>query len=174
MKKTIFAIMMVFVMMFVMTACGSSGPQTYAGFFSATIPEGFTADEEQSEFTRPCSVSPDDEEMIQVYIRHGDAEEEINSSVDYWADSSSPHKRLDDVTYGNITWYVESYTWDTWDVDDVECCTFYTNADNGDFIEVNIFLLGHDNEEVVTMMESFAFEEDAYNKNCDFIYSLSE
>lgn len=172
--KKILILMVSLIMILAMSGCGSSGPQTYAGFYSAAIPEGFTANDEQTEFTRPCSVSPENEEMIQVYIRHGDAEEEINSSVAYWADTSSPHKRVEDVTYGDITWFVETYTWDTWDVDDVDSCTFYTNADNGDFIEVNIFLLGHDNEEVVAMMESFTFEEDAYNKNCEFVYSLSD
>ena len=52
MKKTIFAVIAALVMVFAMTACGSSGPQSYAGFYSAIIPDGFTANEEQTEFRK--------------------------------------------------------------------------------------------------------------------------
>ena len=51
-------------------------------------------------------------------------------------------------------------------------CTFYTDAGDGDFIEVNIFLMAHDSEEVVSMMESFTIEEGAYDKSLDFITEL--
>lgn len=168
MKKSIFTIVSAIILMFAMTACGGSGTQTYAGFYSAIIPDGFTANEEQTEFRKDSDVHVGEEEIIQVYVRYGDAEEEIDSSVDYWSDTSAPHQRLDDVTYGDITWFVETYTWGN---DDAESCTFYASAGE-DFIEVNFFLLAHDSEEVVTMMESFTFEEDAYDKYYEFISEL--
>lgn len=170
MKKTVFAVMII--MIFALCSCGSSGPQSYAGFYSANIPEGFVTDEYETEFTRESDVYEGEKEKIQVYVRYGDAEEEINSSVDYWADTSDPHKRVDDVTYGDITWFVETYTWDTWDVDDVDSCTFYTATEDGNFIEVNFFLMAYDSEEVVSMMESFTFEEGAYDKAIEFISGL--
>lgn len=169
MKKAIFAVLLALVMVFAMTACGDSGPQTYAGFYSAVIPDGFVTDEFETEFTRDSEAHEGEEEIIQVYVRYGDAEEEINDSIAYWADSSSPHQRLDDVTYGDITWFVEEYTWGN---DDAASCVFYTNTEDGNFIEVNFFLLGHDNEEVVAMMESFTFEEGAYDKSYDFVNAI--
>ncbi|MDO5415223.1 MAG: hypothetical protein Q4F78_07135 [Bacillota bacterium] len=169
MKKSIFAIVSAIILMFAMTACGGSGTQTYAGFYSAIIPDGFTANEEQTEFRKDSDVHVGEEEIIQVYVRYGDAEEEIDSSVDYWSDTSAPHQRLDDVTYGDITWFVETYTWGN---DDAESCTFYTDAGDGYYIEVNFFLMAYDSEEVVKMMESFTFEENPSDKYYEFLDTI--
>lgn len=168
MKKAIFSAALVIVMALAMTACGSSGAQSYAGFYSAVIPEGFTANEEQTEFTRDSAVHEGEEEIIKVYVSYGDAEEEINSSVDFWAtgDDLNRHKRIDDVTYGDITWFVETYTWGN---DDSDSCIFYADAGDGYYIEVNFFLMAHDSEEVVKMMESFTFEENPSDKYYEFL-----
>jgi len=173
MKKSIFAVVTAIIMLFAMTACGSSGAQTYAGFYSADIPEGFTANEEQNEFTRDSVVHEGEEEIIKVYVSYGDAEEEIDSSVDFWAtgDELSRHQRVDDVTYGDITWFVETYKWGN---DDADSCMFYTDTGDGHYIEVNFFLMAHDSEEVVKMMESFTFEENPSDKYDEFINTIYE
>jgi len=170
MKKRLFSLVLMAVVILVMSSCGgASGAQTYAGYYSAVIPEGFTANEEENEFTRESSVHATEEEIIKVYLTYGDAEEAINSSVEYWADGEDAHKRLEDVTYGDITWFVETFTWGN---DDADSCTFYTNTEDGHYIEVNCFLLAHDSEEVVAMMESFTFEEGASDKYDEFMNAL--
>jgi len=168
MRKTIFAVVSAIILLLAMTACGGSGTQTYAGFYSAAIPEGFTVNEEQDEFTRDSAVHEGEEEIIKVYVSYGDAEKEIDSSVDFWAtgDGLNRHKRVEDVTYGNITWYVETYTWGN---DDSDSCIFYTDAGDGYYIEVNFFLMAYDSEEVVKMMESFTFEENPSDKYYEFL-----
>lgn len=184
--KKVLIVLMTLMMVIVMAACGgSSGEQSsddqssgdqasavksYAGFYSAEIPDGFETDEYEVEFTRDSAVYEGEEEIIKVYVSYGDAEEQINSSVEYWADGDSPHQRVDDVTYGDITWLVETWTWN----DDAASCTFYTNTEDGNYIEINFFMMAYDNEEVVKMMESFTFEEGAYDKNYDFVQTLSE
>lgn len=171
MKKSIFVVAVAIIMVFAMTACGGSGVQSYAGFYSAAIPEGFTANEEQNEFTRDSAVHEGEEEIIKVYLSYGDAEEEIDSSIDFWdtGDGLNRHQRVDDVTYGDITWYVETYTWGN---DDSDSCIFYTDAGDGYYIEVNFFLMAYDSEEVVEMMKSFTFEENASDKHYEFLDSI--
>jgi len=169
MKKRLFSLVLLAVVILVMSSCGgASGAQTYAGFYSAIIPEGFTANEEETEFTRESSVYAGDEEIIKVYVSYGDAEEAITSSVEYWAGGEDAHQRMEDVTYGDITWLVETFTWN----DGAPSCTFYTNTEDGHYIEVNCFLLAHDSEEVVAMMESFTFEEGASDKYDEFMNAL--
>ena len=168
MKKIILLVTML-ILAGMITACGSS-PKVYAGFYSANIPEGFNVNEEENEFRKDSEAHPGYEEIIKVYVSYGDAEQEITRSIDYWKDNSSPHQRIEDVTYGDITWKVETFTWN----DGVPSCTFYTNTEDGNYIEVTCFLLAHDSEEVVSMMESFTFEEGAYDKNREFVDSLYE
>ena len=112
-----------------------------------------------------------EEEIIKVYVSYGDAEEEIDSSVDFWAtgDGLNRHQRVDDVTYGDITWFVETYTWGN---DDSDSCIFYTDAGDGYYIEVNFFLMAYDSEEVVKMMESFTFEENPSDKYYEFLDTI--
>ena len=162
MRKTIFAVMVALVMLLAMTACGGSSAKVYAGFYSCEFPEGFTAtDEYECSFERESEAYPGYEESIDVSIHMGSAEDEIVRSLEYWGED---HSRADDVTYGGITWKVETFTWN----DDAPSCTLYTDTEDGNYIEINFFMLAYDSEEVVSMMETFTFEEGAYDKNYDF------
>lgn len=169
--KKLWVLLLAMVMAFAMTACGGGGGEeapaeeeakVYAGFYSADIPESFTANEYESEFVRDSEAYPGNEEKIQVKILTGNAEEEIASSIEYWG---GEHQQLDDVTYGDLTWKVETFTWNS----DAPSCTFYTDVDDSNYLSVTFYMLGADSEEVVSIMESFTMQDDAYEKNQAFL-----
>jgi hypothetical protein len=149
-------------MVFAMTACGGESAKVYAGYYSADIPDSFTVNEYESEFARDSADHPGSTDKIKVMIVTGDAEEEINGSIDFWGGS---HQRVDDVTYGDITWKVETFTWD----DQTPSCSFYADVDDTHYVNVTFYMLGVDSEEVTSVMESFTLQDDAYNKNQEFL-----
>lgn len=161
MKKRLFVVLAAVIMVFSITACGSN-VQDYAGFYSAAIPDGFVTDEWETEFTRDSEAYPGNEEIIKVYVSMGSAEDEISRSIDYW---EGDHKRVDDVTHNGITWKVETFTWN----DDAPSCSLYTDTEDGHYIEISIFMMAYDNEEIVAFLDSFSFEEGAYDKSYDWV-----
>lgn len=165
MKKRLFVVLAAFILVFSITACGSN-VQEYAGFYSAAIPDGFVADEYETEFTRESDAFPGEKDIIQVYVSNGSAEDEITRSIDFW---DGDHQRVDDVTHNGITWKVETFEWLG---GDAPSCTFYTDTEDGHYIEVTIFLLAYDDEEVVAFMDSFSFVEGAYDKSYEFMWNV--
>lgn len=166
MKKVV-VIALAMIMAFAMASCGGGGDEAkvYAGFYSANIPESFTVNEYESEFVRDSEAYPGYEDKITVDILTGTAEDEIASSIEYWG---GKHQQLDDVTYGDITWKVETFTWNS----DAPSCTFYTDIDDSNYLEVNFFMMGADSEEVVSIMESFTIQDGAYEKHQEFLGGL--
>lgn len=164
MKKRLFLVLTVVVMMIAITACGS-GPKLYAGFYSAEMPEGFVTDEWEVQFEREAADG--NEEIILVEVRSGDAETAIQESLDYWGDD---HQRADDITHNGITWKVETFTWN----DDLPSCMLYTDTEDGNYIEITAFLMAYDNEELVAMLDTFSFEEGAYDKSYEFVMEAME
>ena len=164
MKKLI-VIILTMVMALALAACGGEEEKVYAGYYSANIPDSFTVNEYESEFVRDSEAYPGYEDKIKVEILTGNAEDEIAGSLEYWGDS---HQQLDDVTYGDITWKVETFTWNS----DAPSCTFYTDIDDSNYLEVNFFMMGADSEEVVSIMESFTIQDGAYEKHQEFLGGL--
>ena len=164
MKKVV-VIALAMIMAFAMASCGGDSAKVYGGFYSANIPESFTVNEYESEFVRDSEAYPGYEDKIKVEILTGNAEDEIAGSLEYWGDS---HQQLDDVTYGDITWKVETFTWNS----DAPSCTFYTDIDDSNYLEVNFFMMGADSEEVVSIMESFTIQDGAYEKHQEFLGGL--
>lgn len=165
MKKTLFMLVLACVMVFTMASCGGDGVKVYAGYYSTNIPEGFEVDKYESEFTRDSEAYPGYEDVIKINIFTGNAEDEINSSLEYWGDD---HQRLDDVTYGDYTWLVETFTWNS----DAPSCTFYYDLGDGNHVSVNFFMMAADSEEVTSIMESFTIQDNAYEKNQEFLGGL--
>lgn len=164
MKKVV-VIALAMIMAFAMASCGGDEAKVYGGFYSANIPDSFTVNEYESEFVRDSEAYPGYEDKIKVEILTGNAEDEIAGSLEYWGDS---HQQLDDVTYGDITWKVETFTWNS----DAPSCTFYTDIDDSNYLEVNFFMMGADSEEVVSIMESFTIQDGAYEKHQEFLGGL--
>ena len=164
MKKVV-VIALAMIMAFAMASCGGDEAKVYGGFYSANIPDSFTVNEYESEFVRDSEAYPGYEDKIKVEILTGNAEDEIAGSLEYWGDS---HQLLDDVTYGDITWKVETFTWNS----DAPSCTFYTDIDDSNYLEVNFFMMGADSEEVVSIMESFTIQDGAYEKHQEFLGGL--
>lgn len=164
MKKLV-VIAMAMVIVFAMVSCGGNGDKVYAGYYSANIPDSFAMNEYENEFVRDSEASPGSEDKITVDILTGNAEDEIASSIEYWGGS---HQQLDDVTYGDITWKVETFTWN----DNTPSCMFYTDIDDSNYLNVTFFMMGVDSEEVTSIMESFTIQEDAYDKNQEFLGGL--
>ena len=162
MKKRILVLLAAAVLVLSMTACGGPATEDYAGFYSAAVPEGFVTDEWETEFTRDSEDYPTYEEIIKVYVSSGSAEEAITSSVEYW---DGDHKRVDDVTHNGITWKVETFTWD----EDAPSCLLYTDTEDGNYIEISIFMMAYDDEEIVAFLDSFSFEEGAYDKSYEWL-----
>jgi hypothetical protein len=164
--KKILVVVMAMVMMLAMASCGGGEEaKVYAGYYSANIPDSFTVNEYESEFVRDSEISPGSEDKIKVEILTGTAEDEIASSLAFW---KGAHKQLDDVTYGDITWKVETFKWN----DGADSCTFYTDIEDSKHVEVTFFMLGADSEEVISVMESFIIQEGAYDKNQEFLGSF--
>lgn len=167
--KKLLIIVLAMIMAFAMASCGGgggdSGAPVYAGYYSAVIPDSFTANEYESEFVRDSEAYPGYEDKISVDLLTGSAEEEIASSIEYWG---GDHQRLDDVTYGDVTWKVETFTWNG----GAPSCMFYADADEGHYVCVAFFMLAADSEEVTSIMESFTIQEGAYDKNQEFLGSM--
>ena len=63
---------------------------------------------------------------------------------------------------------VETFKWDR----DAPSCTFYTDIDDSNYLEINFFMMGADSEEVVSIMESFTIQDGAYEKHQEFLGGL--
>lgn len=152
-------------MVFAMTACGGESEKIYAGYYSAAIPEGFTVNEYESEFVRQNAEVEAYEDKISVDILTGTSEDNIQSSIEYWG---GRHQRLEDVTYGDRTWKVETFTWNG----DTPSCMFYTDIEDNKHVLVTCYMLAVDSEEVKALMESFKIQEGAYEKNQEFLSNM--
>lgn len=165
MKKRLVVILSALVLTFALTACGGSGDggsdgeaaKIWAGFYQAEVPEGYEVNELETEFVNPELNS----QKIMISIRHESAEEAITSKIDLFPDT---HERIDDMTVGNYTWLVDVFQW----TDGDSCNLFLDMGDGEHSLEINCFGLAIDSPEVTAFMESFALEDDAYNKFLEF------
>lgn len=164
--RSIFAAVLAVLMIFSLTACkggknkadtkedqkeGENTEQTAEKtdyeFFKAVIPESFKEGSSDGVFNKG------DNGIIKCYENVRSAEEEIQSSLDYWeANVPGEHKDKGEKTIGAYTWRVEEFPWNT----DIMSSTLYADRLDGDgSIEICIFDLSLEDPDVIAFLESF-------------------
>lgn len=179
MKKLLAGILAI-TMLFALTACGQKDggsadtttteapkeeKQLYAGFYSATIPEGFETTKTQMEWTD----TNDKHKLrkISIEVSSDSVDKQVESAIK--ANFGNP-KKGDDVTIGSYTYKTVDYV-----ANDAASKRLFAEmpGDSSKSIKVDLYMMTPDDEKAKTILESLQIEDDAYNKKNEFLKTLN-
>ena len=127
----------------------------YQGFYSATIPEGWTFLDEYN--NDHIDRDDNDDYTIKLGVKTGTPQSVVDSQT-----QREGYTQGEDVTIGNYTYKVVNFLWE----DDTPSTILYTPAPGLEdkVISVHLFMMTPEDKDAKTFLESIEYEEDAYEK----------
>lgn len=182
MKKRLVFLLATFVCVFALTACGGSKTESEEADGAEEVTEETTEEVEEEEEVElwgdffqaeiPDTLSPDEygtvfaldtnEPVIKIYFETDTAEELVASKLEMFADT---HTRGEDLTIGDYTWLVVNSE----STGGEKGCSLFMDLPDGEHaLYIQFYGLAIDSPEVTTFLETFAIEDDAYNRYVAF------